>query len=181
MFDKNLLVELFETFLSSAVVLFVLYMWIAMPELVYGASMEPSFYTGERVLVEKVTKHFSGFERGDVVVLNPPGNDHIDYIKRIIGEPGNIAKIKGCNVFISVDGMKFKLDEPYLSKDTCTSAMGPGLREGHSVVIDDDHYLVLGDNRSASADSRIFGLVSKDRILGKVVFRFWPFSRIGFL
>lgn len=164
----------------SAIVLFAIYLWVAMPETVFGASMEPNFYTGERVIVDKVTKHFREFSRGDVVVLNPPGNDDIDYIKRIVGIPGDIVKIKDCNVYISVNGEKFILREEYLSPQICTSTSS-WLKEGHSLKIDGGFYLVLGDNREESADSRIFGLVSKDRILGRVIFRFWPLGKLGFL
>ncbi|OGC48716.1 signal peptidase I, partial [candidate division WWE3 bacterium RBG_16_37_10] len=82
------------------VVILVLYMWVALPEQVWGASMEPNFYTGERVLVEKVTKHFSDYERGDVVVLHPPENDSIDYIKRVVGLPGEMVKIWDCKIYV---------------------------------------------------------------------------------
>lgn len=177
---KKFILEMMETFLSSAVILFFIYMWIAMPELVFGASMEPNFYTGQRILVEKVTKHFKDFERGEVVVLNPPGNDDIDYIKRIIGLPGDVVKIKDCGVYIYTEGKGYKLQEDYLSKEMCT-VEGPKMREGRSVRIDDGHYFVLGDNRDESADSRVFGLVPGERILGRVVFRFWPIDKAGLL
>ncbi len=180
MSKKNFAVEMFETFLSSILVLFVIYMWVAMPEMVYGASMEPNFHTGERILVEKITKHFRDFERGEVVVLNPPEKDNIDYIKRIVGLPGDIIKVKDCGVYISSDGKKFKLQEDYLPTGTCTTE-GPMLKEGRSVKIDAGSYMVFGDNRDESADSRVFGLVKQDRILGRVVFRFWPLNKIGFI
>lgn len=179
-FDKKFFVEITETFLTSVAVLFVVYVWIAMPEMVHGASMEPNFYTGERILVERLTSHFKDFERGEVVVLHPPRNDDIDYIKRIIGIPGDTVKIMDCSVYIVRDGVKFELNETYLSEGTCTSD-GPRLREGHSVKLEEGQYVVLGDNRGESADSRVFGLVEEDRILGRVVFRFWPFSKLGFL
>jgi len=162
------------------IILFVIYMGVAMPEMVYGASMYPNFESGERILVEKVTKHFKEYERGEVVVLHPPGKEKIDYIKRIIGLPGDIVKIKDCAVYISVDNQKFKLQEEYLPEGTCTTE-GPKIKEGHSMKIDEDYYLVLGDNRRESADSRVFGLVEEDKILGRVIFRFWPVDRISFL
>ncbi|MFH1295163.1 MAG: signal peptidase I, partial [bacterium] len=87
---KSFVMEMLETLVSSVIVILVIYSTIAFPELVVGSSMEPNFYTGERILVEKVTKYFSPFKRGDIVVLHPPGNDNIDYIKRIIGVPGDI-------------------------------------------------------------------------------------------
>ncbi|MFA6981588.1 MAG: signal peptidase I [Patescibacteria group bacterium] len=177
---KKFILEMLETFFSSAVVLFVIYMWIAMPELVFGASMEPNFHTGQRILVEKVTKHFKDFERGEVVVLNPPGNDNIDYIKRVIGLPGDVVKIKDCGVYIYTDGKGYKLQEDYLTDGICTTD-GPSMKEGRSVRIEDGYYFVLGDNRTESADSRVFGLVKADRMLGRVVFRFWPIDKAGLL
>jgi signal peptidase I len=172
--------ELVETFVSSLVVVLVLYMWVALPEQVWGASMEPNFSTGERVLVEKVSKHFQEYERGEVVILNPPGADSTDYIKRIIGLPGEMVKIHECNVFISKDGKTFDLAEPYLDPGTCTSG-GPKMREGRFMQLSDTEYLVLGDNRGNSADSRYFGPVEKKRILGRVILRFWPLNKAGFL
>lgn len=180
MSEKSFFVEMLETFLTSLVVLFVIYMWVAMPEMVYGASMQPNFETGERILVEKVTKHFKDFERGEVVVLNPPGNDNIDYIKRVIGLPGDIIKVKDCGVYITTDGMKYRLEEEYLPEGTCTID-GPSLREGRSMKVEEGSYFVLGDNRAESADSRVFGVVERDRIQGRVIFRFWPLSKIGFM
>ncbi len=103
-----------------------------MPEVVWGASMEPNFYTGERILVEKITKHFQEYERGEVVVLHPPGSDNIDYIKRIIGIPGDIVKILDCKIYISRDGSKFELQEDYIYNGICT-ADGSKIKAGRSL------------------------------------------------
>ena len=142
--------------------------------------MEPSFHTGERVLVEKITKRVSGFERGDIVVLHPPSNDSIDYIKRIVGLPDEMVKVLDCTVFILKDGKSYELEEPYLKPGTCTSG-GPTVKEGRYFKLEDDEYFVLGDNRSNSADSRFFGAIKENRILGKAVFRFWPINKLGFI
>lgn len=178
--DKNTILELIETAITSAVVILVIYATIAMPEQVQGASMEPNFYSGERILVEKITKYFKDFQTGEVVVLHPPGNNNVDFIKRVVAVPGDIVKIYNCKVYINRNGQKYVLDEPYLSQDTCTSA-GARLKEGRSIQLSDQEYLVLGDNRARSADSRVFGLIDKDRIVGRVVFRFWPPSQIGYI
>ena len=174
--QKNFIYEMLETFVTSFIVLMIIYWFIALPEVVLGASMEPTIYAGERILVEKVTKHFENYQRGDIVVLHPPGNDHIDYVKRVVGVPGDIIKIKDCNVYISRDGEKFVMDEPYLYTGMCTTD-GPSLKEGRSLKIEEGSYVVLGDNRTNSADSRLFGIVEQDRILGRVVFRFWPMDK----
>lgn len=177
---KQFIIELAETFLFSVIILFLIYMSVGMPEVVFGSSMEPSYHTGERILVEKLTKYFKDYERGEVIVLNPPGKDSTDYIKRIIGIPGDAVKIYNCKVFVTRGGERFTLDEPYLAPDTCTTD-GPVIGDGKSIKINSGEYLVLGDNREVSADSRYFGVINRDRIMGRVVFRFWPLNRTGFV
>ncbi len=99
---KSFFFEMLETLVSSVIVILVIYSTIAFPELVVGSSMEPNFYTGERILVEKVTKYFSPYKRGDIVVLHPPGNDNIDYIKRIskVCELQGLHKVRRRKLFI---------------------------------------------------------------------------------
>lgn len=177
--EPNFILEIAETFVTSFIILMLISWLIALPEVVLGASMEPTIYSGERVLVERVTKHFSDYQRGDIVVLNPPSDDHIDYIKRVIGVPGDIIKVKDCNVYISDGTGRFVLEEPYLYEGTCTTA-GTSLKEGRSLELSTDEYIVLGDNRTRSQDSRSFGVVTKDRILGKVIVRFWPPNQASF-
>ena len=178
--SKGLIIELIETVITSGIVILIIYTTIAVPEQVQGASMEPTFYSGERILVERVTKYWDDFDTGDIVVLNPPNNDNVDFIKRVIAIPGDIVKIYNCSVFINRDGQKYQLDEPYLFEQTCTTA-GPRLKEGRSLKLGEKEYLVLGDNRPRSSDSRVFGLVSEDRMVGRVVFRFWPLSELGYI
>ena len=178
--SKDFLIELAETFVVSLVILLLIYGFLAFPEIVSGASMEPLLHDKERILVEKVLKNFQDFERGEVVVFHPPEDDHIDYVKRVIGVPGDLVKISDCKVFITRDGNRFTLEEPYLYAEKCTTG-GPGFPAGRSQKLSEDSYLVLGDNRDHSADSRVFGVIDKERIVGKVVFRFWPPAKIGFL
>lgn len=177
---KDFIFETLETFVTSFVILMIIYVFLAFPIIVHGASMEPNLETGQRIIVEKITKNFDGYKRGDIVVLHPPGNKNVDYVKRIIGLPGETIKINECRVFVTKGSQRFELNESYLSPDLCTKG-GPWIREGRSISIPEDNYLVLGDNRAKSVDSRFFGLVSKDLILGKVIFRFWPLDKIGIL
>jgi len=170
------LYDIFETVVTSIVVFLVVYAFLAFPEVVKGASMEPTLYTGERILIERVTKNFQGFQRGDIVVLHPPGNDNEDYVKRIIGLPGDIVKIEGCRIYITNEEGKFMLDESYLYDGTCTVGKN-SVKDNRSIRIDEGHYMLLGDNRNVSLDSRRFGFISEDRILGKLVVRFWPLNK----
>ena len=164
----------------SLVVILAIYMVIASVEVVQGASMEPNFHTGERILVDRVSKNLKNFERGEIVVFYPPNDDSVHYIKRVIGIPGDIFKIVDCNVLISREGEKFKLDETYLKDGICTAG-GVKVSEGRSLRIEENQYLLLGDNRPVSIDSRMLGLVDRNRIIGRVVFRFWPINEMGFV
>lgn len=176
---KRAVYEFFESVVGSVVVILVLYMFVALPEVVWGASMEPNFHTGERILVDRVTKYFEPFQRGEIVVLRPEGLDK-HFIKRVVGLPGDILKIYDCEVYVSRDDKKYKLDEFYLRSNSCTAG-GTKVKDGRAVKIEEGNYLLLGDNREVSLDSRSLGLVKKEDIIGRVVFRFWPPSKFGFV
>ena len=177
---KNLVLEIGETLMVSFVVILLLYMFIASVEVVWGASMEPSFYSGERILVDRITKYLVPLKRGEIVVFLPPGDDSKHFIKRVVGVPGDIFKVIDCGVVISKDGEKFKLEEDYLKQGTCTVG-GTAIKEGRALMVNAGQYALLGDNRGDSLDSRILGLVDGKRIIGRVVFRFWPPNRFGFV
>jgi len=177
---KFVIIEIFETLIVSYVVLMVVFKLVAFPEQVVGASMKPTLQTGDRILVQRLTKHFRDFSRGEIVVLEPPGLEDTHYVKRLIGMPGDIVKIKDCMVTISRQGAKYELSEYYLERTECTLG-GNVIPEGRALRVQDNEYMVLGDNRSNSADSRAFGLISRDRIQGTVIFRFWPPRGFGFL
>lgn len=179
-FLKLFLSDVGESLVSSIMVLAIIYRFVAVPEVVHGASMYPNFDSGERILLEKVTKNFKPYKRGEVVILHPPGNEKVDYLKRIVALPGDVVKIKDCKIYISKDGQKFELQEDYLGSSVCTTE-GSFFREGHSIRLSDDEYLVFGDNRGNSIDSRYFGSVRGKNIQGRVVFRFWPLEKAGFL
>jgi signal peptidase I len=174
---KSLTIDLFETFCVSALVIFGVYSTIGSIEMVWGESMEPNFHTGERILVDKI---FHKYTRGDIVVLNPPKQDNRHFIKRIIGIPGDVFKVYNCKVYVSRDGSKFYLQEGYLPEDICTTG-GTEIKEGRAVKIPEGSFLVLGDNRGNSIDSRYFGLITSKEVVGKVVYRFWPLPKLGFV
>ena len=173
--------EVAESFLTSLVVVLVLYITIGSVEVVWGASMEPNFETGERILVDKISENFREYERGEVVVLVPPTEDSKHFIKRVIGLPGDIIKVFECKIYIYRDGNQFTLDEEYLGSSACTLGGNEFLQEGRSVEIKEGSYVVMGDNRRNSLDSRVFGMVKASDIVGRVVFRFWPPGKLGFV
>lgn len=177
---KESLTDFAETVVCSLVVILLLYIFIASVEVVWGESMEPNFHTGERILVEKISENFRSLERGDVVVFVPVTEEDKHLIKRVVGIPGDIVKIFECKIYVSRDGQKFELSESYLLPDTCTNG-GSYVQEGRSLRLQNNQYMLLGDNRENSLDSRMLGIVDKSRIVGRVIFRFWPPSQFGFI
>lgn len=172
------LLEASESIIVSLIVLLTIYVLIAFPVEVSGSSMEPNYKTGDRLLIERLTKYVNGYSLGDTVVLHPPKKDFIDYIKRIVAVPGDTVKIYNCKLEILKGGVKYVLDEStYLSNEICTVG-GLKLEDGRVYTLKENEYMVLGDNRGASEDSRAFGFVTEDRIQGKVVARFWPFDKV---
>ena len=136
---------------------------------VRGSSMAPGIHDGDRILVDQVSYMFRDVQRGDVVVMRYPLDPRVDYIKRIVGLPGDEVTIRGSQVFVNGD----LLDEPYVQQ--------PDARSFCSTKVGPQHYFVLGDNRAHSADSREFGQVPRDYLRGKVDVRVWPFSRAGWI
>lgn len=136
-------------------------------------SMEPTLNIQDRVLVNKLSYRLHDVHRGDVVVFERPPNDLgeiRDLIKRVIALPGETVQGKDGTVF--VDGRR--LNEPYLPDGTVTGQFGPK-------TIPPGYVWVMGDNRSNSSDSRVFGAISQDRIVGRAFVRVWPVSAFGLL
>ncbi len=141
---------------------------------VEGPSMSPNFQDGQMLLVSKMLYHFEEPQRGDVVILIPPFKtpDNKDYIKRIVGLPGESVEVRDGTVYIHQGSKVFPLDEPYLHTHmygTYTSG-----------VIPPNSYFVMGDNRNNSSDSRGGWFVPKENIVGKTWFSIWPPSLWGF-
>jgi signal peptidase I len=136
-------------------------------------SMVPTLKVHDRVLVNKLSYKLHPVHRGDIVVFKAPeGSDPgiDDLVKRVIGLPNETVSGHGGHIYI--DGKE--LSEPYLPRGVSTGAFSP-------VTLKPDHYWVMGDNRDNSKDSRVFGPITKGNIVGRVFFRIWPLSRIGFM
>lgn len=174
---KGILHGIWEIIESTTVALaltMVVYLFLFQPGQVYGTSSYPTWKDGERFITDKITYHFVPPERGDFVVLQSPSDPDIEFIKRIIGLPGERVKISGGQVFINGS----VLHEPYLDPGTST---GPEsfLSEGQVISLKPGYYFLMGDNRLHSSDSRDFGPIPESSIIGRVVFRFWPPDRFG--
>lgn len=157
--------EALEVVCIAFLPLFISYQFLARPFLVQGASMEPNFQNGNYLVVDIVSYRFENPSRGDVIVFHYPGNRALFYIKRIVGLPGDKIDLSEGNIF--VNGVK--LDEKYLPGTTVTDAFTKS-----EFVLEPDKYFVMGDNRSASFDSRSWGPLERGDIVGVVKFRVWP-------
>jgi signal peptidase I len=170
----------FFDFLQGIVVVLALlvmvYLFIMSPQEINGASMEPNFHDGEYILTSKILYKFQQPQRGDVVIFKSPANKEIDYIKRIIGLPGDTVFIKDNSFYVNGQ----IVEEPYLAQDTPIFG-GSYLSEGQSVVVPPDSFFVAGDNRAHSSDSREFGPIAETDFIGTAIFRYWPFSELGSL
>lgn len=159
--------ELLGSFLPAVLIVAGVNLFIAQPRTVDGESMEPSLYQDERLIVELISYRFSEPQRGSIIVLNLRESHTGPVIKRVIGLPGEIVEVREGQVF--VDGEP--LTEPYLAEPT-RGAMAPAL-------VPEGHVFVLGDNRDASNDSRFFGMVPYEEIIGHAWLRYWPVSRVS--
>ena len=137
------------------------------PFQIQGNSMTPSYKEGEYYLTNKITYKFSIPQRNSVIVFISPADEQL-YIKRIIAVPGDVLKISNGEVYIN----NMKLNERYLSGDGMTKN-GSYLDSDESVTIPENKYFVMGDMRDISSDSRHWGLVPKENIVGKVQFCYW--------
>ncbi len=152
----------------SALWLFA-YTFIFNFSVVRGSSMAPGIRDGDRIVVDHVSHLIAGVQRGDIVVLRYPMDPSIDYIKRVVGLPGDDVRIDGGRVWVNGE----LLPEPYVDR--------PDVSDHVRVCVQPGHYYVLGDNRPRSSDSREFGQVAFDAIRGRVNVRVWPLGRLGLL
>jgi signal peptidase I len=139
-----------------------------------GTSMEPSLHNAELILVDKWTYLFHPPARGDVIIFKAPPEPTQDYVKRVIGIPGDTITIKGTTVF--VDGVK--LNETYVAPQD--QGVPSGAHTITNLVVPPNDYFVLGDNRAVSSDSRIWGLLPRRNIIGRAAFVYWPLGANNF-
>ncbi|MBI4067470.1 signal peptidase I [Candidatus Gottesmanbacteria bacterium] len=166
--------DFLETIVVALSIFVVVYLFLFQPHEVKGGSMEPNFHDGEYILTDKISYRFKSPERGEVIIFKSPTNPDIDYIKRIIGLPGDTLMVRDDSVYLNGK----ILTEPYIIDKTVI--LGSGfLTEGKEISVSDDRYFVMGDNRGHSADSREFGPISKKSIIGKALIRYWPIPYFG--
>lgn len=169
--------EVIEIIVIAFVTVFIVRTFIAQPFLVNGASMEPTYSDGHYLLVDELTYRFHSPSRGDAIVLRYPGNEKTFFIKRIVGLPGE--RITITNNIVAVSDPEHPqesivIKEPYLPTGTITSG-------DQEILLGDDEYFVMGDNRSNSFDSRNWGPLTEDHIIGLVRLRVFPLSQFGII
>ncbi|MBF2027065.1 MAG: signal peptidase I [Oscillatoriales cyanobacterium C42_A2020_001] len=181
---ENAWVEILKTLGLSAVLAFGIRTFVAEARYIPSKSMVPTLQVNDRLIVDKVSYHFKDPQRGDIVVFMPPDEASVvctgprnpgsspssskdAYIKRIVALPGEKFEVRQGQVYINDKPLK----ENYLDEI-------PEYQYGPRVVAENS-YLVLGDNRNNSCDSRYWGFVPRENIIGRAVVRFWPLDRLG--
>jgi signal peptidase I len=159
--------EILETVVLAAVI-WLLINFTTARYVVEGSSMEPNLVTGQFLIVSRLAYRFGEPQRGDVIVFDFPGNPSDDYVKRIIGLPGDEIQIDQGNVYVNGE----LLEEPYIADNSLTSRRG-------TWVVPEDNYFVMGDNRPSSSDSRTWGTLNADFIVGKAWLCYWPPQELG--
>lgn len=169
--------DLLQTVLLAASIFLVIYIFLFRPFQVSGDSMYPTFKNGEYILTNLIALRTNGLQRGDVIVFQAPPDAEKDFIKRVIGLPGDTVELK--NGFVYLNGKK--LDESaYLHNDVRTYG-GAFLKDGESFTVPADNYFVMGDNRPFSSDSREWGLLVRSKVIGKSMFVYWPLNVMRFV
>ena len=161
--------EVAETVIPAVIIALVINLFLAQATQVLGQSMEPNLHTSQRVVVEKVTyRFFHGPRRGDIVILDLPEQSEM-LIKRVVGLPGETIEVRSGEVYIEGE----QIEEPW------TVRLGGG--NYGPKTIPPLHIFVMGDNRGASNDSRNFGPVHVDHVVGHAWFSYWPLDYVGFV
>jgi len=169
--------EVLETIVPAVLIALLINLFLAQATRVHGQSMEPNLHTNQRLIVEKVSYNrflrqyfkFDGPKQGDVVVIRLNGQGGELLIKRIIGLPGDTVEIRESQVYVNGQS----INEPYISGIT-PGNYGP-------ITIPPLSIFVLGDNRGFSNDSRNFGTVPLENVIGRAWFSYWPLEQIGFV
>ncbi|MGZ6340133.1 MAG: signal peptidase I [Candidatus Limnocylindrales bacterium] len=178
--------EIVETLVLTLVIYLLIHNFIAQPFEVEQPSMVPTVLDGDYVLIDKVSPRFNDYQRGDIVVFNPPqGEGDVPFIKRVIGLPGDRVELDNGRVYVTpAGGSRVRLEEPYVNTDPGGKAEPTLPRDAEGTTqwtVPAGSYFVLGDNRSVSEDSRFFGSIGRSLIIGRAWLRYFPLNRIGFL
>lgn len=172
----NLVLDFLETIVVALSIFVVIYLFLMQPHEIKGSSMEPNFHNNEYILTDKISYRLHEPARGDVVIFKAPVNPDVDYIKRVIGLPSDRIKVQNGAVYLNGE----KLKEDYLA-DSTSLFPGSFMAEGQEITVPAGKLFVMGDNRPHSSDSRQFGPVPLDSVIGRAFLRYWPLTMMGML
>lgn len=164
--------DTFQTFLMAVAVFLVIYFFVARPFQVSGESMYPTYKDREYIFTNILGLKFGQVKRGDVVVFKAPIDQSKDFIKRVVGLPGDTVSLKEGYVYINDQ----KLDESAYLDDSVKTNQGTFMKENSEITVLVGSVFVMGDNRAFSSDSREWGLLKQTDIIGKSFFVYWPIS-----
>jgi len=163
---KSMIRELLETIISAGVIAFIIITFIGQVTVVQGASMETTLHNKERLIANKIGYRLESPKRGEIIIFRPPLDTKRNYIKRIIGIPGDKVKIVEGKVYVNDEA----LEEPYVKYKSYESMP--------TATVPENSYFVLGDNRPNSSDSRFWGFVPRKNVVGKAWVVFWPLNKM---
>ena len=173
------LFEVLETLLLTLIVFLVIQLFVAQPYQIQQQSMENTLMPNQYILFDKLTPRFDAYHHGDVVIFDPPAGWSHDasgtpFIKRVIGIGGDTVDIHDGHVFVNGT----QLAEPYVYMDQQTQPADPN---NHTWKLAAGQLFVMGDHRSDSQDSRVFGPIQRASVIGRAWVRYWPFDQFGLL
>ncbi len=171
-FSWRAVLEIVQALALAVIISVFLNLFVVQVTEVRQRSMEPTLFQSDRVLVSKVDYRVERPQAGDIVVFNPTTDASIPFVKRIVAVGGDVVELRDGRLY--VNGAL----APYPEAKGATMAQSPQVRYPYTVK--PGHFFALGDNREASSDSRSFGEQPNDRIIGKVILRFWPLDRLRF-
>lgn len=175
----SFLLDLAKTFVVVMLIAFAIRYFVIQPFVVDGDSMLPTFVNNEYLIAEKISYDFVQPSRGDVVIFRYPKNPSVIYIKRVIGLPGNVVTIKGGKIYVanSASSDSKQLIEPYINPSVTTNLFDAASPDQElKVVLKDNEFFALGDNRDHSSDSREWGILPRANIIGRVWLTVTPFD-----
>jgi signal peptidase I len=165
-----ILVDVVETIVVALILVLIIRQYLFLTSKIFSGSMEPTMQINDRLFVNKLAYKFTEPKRGDIILFKSPYNDKKDYVKRLIGLPGEKIEIKRGIIYINDVELTF----PGVNVQQDYSYYGPE-------VIPPNSYFAMGDNRFNSADSRVWGFVPKKNLIGEAFFTFWPLNRMQIL
>jgi len=168
--EKSAVMEILESIAIAVLLAVIIRMFVFQPFYIPSESMVPTLQVGDRIIVSKLTYRFSEPGRGDIMVFKFPMDPSRDFVKRTIGRGGETVEIRNSRLYINDKPVA----EPYLPEGLRFGDFGP-------VKVPPGSYFMMGDNRNNSDDSRVWGPMPEENIVGKAVLIYWPLDRIRLL